>query len=242
MSPRSYTSSPALIDYNNLPLLLTPRTPCLSLDTQPPLEMPPEFDVPMPATATPSLGSPTGHEPASATAPPAVASLTSYLLTRFGTHFTELASWRAASYGTAYSRRLAEWKVIQVCQVLGIGVIGRQHTAVSVDSYQIRIQDVVQAAGINFQTWGTWRTELGNAKKALSILRRLERTQNLPGEHEPLLRGLEVMFRERLLPAWDGAAAPNNNPIAEAEAAAVTWSASWLNTQSRHIINTFETN
>ncbi|KAJ7626994.1 hypothetical protein FB45DRAFT_57158 [Roridomyces roridus] len=31
MSPRSYTSSPALIDYNNLPLLLTPRTPCLSL-------------------------------------------------------------------------------------------------------------------------------------------------------------------------------------------------------------------
>ncbi|KAJ7636763.1 hypothetical protein FB45DRAFT_1138645 [Roridomyces roridus] len=207
-------------------------------DTQPPLNMPPAFDVSMPTAAAPSLAPPTGHQSAasSATAP-----LTSYLLTRFATHFTELTAWRAASYGTAYSRRLAEWKVIQVCQALGIGVIGRQHTAVSVDSYQIRIEDVVQAAGINFQTWGTWRTELGNAKKALSILRRLERTQNLPGEHEPLLRGLEAMFRERLLPAWDGAAAPNN-PIAEAEAAAVTWSASWLNTQSRHIINAFEAN
>ncbi|KAJ6471546.1 hypothetical protein C8R45DRAFT_1165374 [Mycena sanguinolenta] len=123
--------------------------------------------------------------------------------------------------------------------LLGIGLLGRNHTPAMVGSMTIRLEDVVAAAGINHQTFSTYRTELRLIKEAHIVLRRLHRAGQLPQAQKPLLDCLEVMLSERTLSADAARPLPGSEPSAEAEFSAVRMTISTLMTQVRQVIDTF---
>ncbi|KAJ6536060.1 hypothetical protein B0H19DRAFT_1270875 [Mycena capillaripes] len=161
-----------------------------------------------------------------------------YLLTRFAIEYTDLARWRTRSYGSAYNHCLTERQVLRICQSLGIGLLGRYHSPAIVESMTIRMEDVVAAAGVNFQTFSTYRTELRLIKEAHVILRRHHRAGTLAPVHQPLLDMLEVMLSDRVLPADAVTPLQDSLPTAEAEFSAVRMTISNLMTQVRFIIDT----
>ncbi|KAJ7179710.1 hypothetical protein C8R46DRAFT_1029152 [Mycena filopes] len=171
--------------------------------------------------------------PLAITAPvPAVTEVAEYLLTRFPSEYEELARWRAASYGSAYTHCLIERQVMRICQSLGISLFGRAPVAVGV--LLIRLEDVVSAAGINPQTFTTYRTELRQMREAHIILRRLQRAGTLPPAYSNVLDWLEVMLSDRILPAPDPAVPMR--PSTEVDFAAVHLSIGLLMGQVRQVI------
>ncbi|KAJ7718899.1 hypothetical protein B0H16DRAFT_1739742 [Mycena metata] len=141
--------------------------------------------------------------------------------------------WRASSYGSAYNHCLTERQILCICQVLGIGLLGRGPSPVVVDGFVIRMEDVVAAAGINYQTFSTYRTELRLIKETHVILRRLQRAGTLTPAHQPLLDCLEVMLGERVLPA--DATTPLR-PSTEVDFSVVRLTIGSLMPQIRHVV------
>ncbi|KAF8199842.1 hypothetical protein K438DRAFT_2015855 [Mycena galopus ATCC 62051] len=170
---------------------------------------------------------------------PVLDTVTSYLRTRFAPEYSQLTAWRASSYGSAYSHCLIERQIMRICQLLGIGLLGRNHTPAIVCSMTVRLDDVVAAAGINAQTFSTYRTELRLIKEAHLILRRLHRAGQLPQGHKPLLDCLEVMLSERTLSADATRPLPGSEQSAEAEFSAVRMTISTVMIQVRQVIDTF---
>jgi hypothetical protein len=170
--------------------------------------------------------------------PPPPMNVHVYLLTRFVIEYTDLARWRTSSYGSAYNHCLTERQVLRICQSLGIGLLGRHHSPAIVESMTIRMEDVVAAAGVNFQTFSTYRTELRLIKEAHVILRRHHRAGTLSPVHQPLLDVLEVMLSDRVLPADAVTPLQDSLPTAEAEFSAVRMTISNLMAQVRFIIDT----
>ncbi|KAF8144570.1 hypothetical protein K438DRAFT_1873847 [Mycena galopus ATCC 62051] len=150
---------------------------------------------------------------------PVLDTVTSYLRTRFAPEYSQLTAWRASSYGSAYT--------------------ARNHTPAIVGSMTVRLDDVVAAAGINTQTFSTYRTELRLIKEAHLILRRLHRAGQLPQGHKPLLDCLEVMLSERTLSADATRPLPGSKQSVEAEFSAVRMTISTVMIQVRQVIDTF---
>ncbi|KAJ7718211.1 hypothetical protein B0H14DRAFT_3630679 [Mycena olivaceomarginata] len=122
-----------------------------------------------------------------------------YLRQRFAVQLEELRIWRARDYGSAYHHCLIERQVVRICHALGIGMLGRVHTPAVVGVMSIRLEDVVSAAGINFQTFGTYRTEFQRIREAHTILRQRHHNRALSPDHEPLYHILDAMMAERVL-------------------------------------------
>ncbi|KAJ7681810.1 hypothetical protein B0H14DRAFT_2655106 [Mycena olivaceomarginata] len=122
-----------------------------------------------------------------------------YLRQRFAVQLEELCIWRARNYGSAYHHCLIERQVLRICQALGIGMLGRVHAPAVVGALSIRLEDVVSAAGVNFQTFATYRTEFQRIREAHAILRQRHHNRTLSPDHEPLFRILNVMMAERVL-------------------------------------------
>ncbi|KAJ6514800.1 hypothetical protein C8R47DRAFT_1313262 [Mycena vitilis] len=162
--------------------------------------------------------------------------ITSYLLARFTRDFSDLAQWRSGSYCSAYIHCLTERQILRICQSLGIGLLGRSHTPVTVGSMTIRMEDVVITAGINSQTFSTYRTEMRLSKEAHVILRRLHRVDTLPIAYRPLLDILESMLSDRILPADTVRPAQGAHPMAEAEFTAVRMTITSLMSQVRYVV------
>ncbi|KAJ6452987.1 hypothetical protein C8R45DRAFT_1112770 [Mycena sanguinolenta] len=162
-----------------------------------------------------------------------------YLQARFAPEYSQLAAWRSSSYGSAYNHCLIERQIMHIYQLLGIGLLGRHHAPAVVGNMSIRMEDVVVAAGINPQTFSTYRTELRLIKDAHIVLRRLHRTGELPLAQKPLLDCLEVMLSERTLSADAMRPLPGSQPSAEAEFSAVRMTISALMFQVRQVIDNF---
>jgi hypothetical protein len=77
--------------------------------------------------------------------------------------------------------------------------MGRNHTPAVVEDMSIRLEDVVSAAGINFQTFSTFRTEFRLIKDAHVLLRQRQRSNTLPADYAELLQFLDLMLGERIL-------------------------------------------
>ncbi|KAJ6576002.1 hypothetical protein DFH09DRAFT_1078358 [Mycena vulgaris] len=160
------------------------------------------------------------------------AAIHSYLHSRFSLEFSELAGWRASLYGSAYIHCLTERGVLQICQALNIGHLGRSVTPAVIGSMIIHMDHVVEAAGVNRQTFGTYRTELRLIKQAHIILRRLDRGGALLDSHRPFLTALELMLGDRILPVTQTA-----SRNAEGEFTVVSWTITSLMAQIRSIID-----
>ncbi|KAJ7464018.1 hypothetical protein FB451DRAFT_1370418 [Mycena latifolia] len=167
---------------------------------------------------------------AARTAPmPTASPIETHLRTRFAAEYSELAGWRASSYGSAYMHCLTERGIQRICQSLGIGLLGRTLAPAHVGSMVIRMDDVVTVAGINLQTFSTYRTELRQIKDAHLTLRRLHRAGALPDVHQTLFNGLEVMLGVRT----------SGGASADAEFSVVRWTISWLMGQVRSVLDDF---
>ncbi|KAJ7143482.1 hypothetical protein C8R43DRAFT_953928 [Mycena crocata] len=162
-----------------------------------------------------------------------------YLLARFSAEYSQLAVWRACAYGSAYIHCLTERQILRICQSLNIGLLGRTHSPAIIGSMVIRMEDVVATAGINFQTFSTYRTELRLIKEVHVILRRLQRLDALPIAHLPLLDCLEVMLGERIISADATRPVAGSDSVAEAEFSVVRLTIASLMTQVRSIIENF---
>ncbi|KAJ7065934.1 hypothetical protein B0H15DRAFT_807654 [Mycena belliarum] len=149
------------------------------------------------AQTPPIIAAPAGAAPAAISSLPT--SIPNFLLERFASQYADLGVWRARDYGTAYNHCLTERQILSICHALGIGLLGRTHTPAHVGDMTIRLEDVVSAAGINFQTFSTMRTELRMIKEAHLLLRQRDRAGLLMAVYVPLLRFLDTMMAERVL-------------------------------------------
>ncbi|KAJ6624596.1 hypothetical protein B0H10DRAFT_2323556 [Mycena sp. CBHHK59/15] len=160
-----------------------------------------------------------------------------YLLNRFAPEYAELAGWRATAYGSVYNHCLIERQILRLCQSLNIGFLGRNHTPAHIESLVITMDDVISAAGVNVQTFGTYRTELRQIKEAHVLLHHLNRAGTLPDTERRLFDALEVMLGDRILCV--DVVVDRENPIAEAEFTAVRWNITSLMITIRSILNNF---
>ncbi|KAJ6624024.1 hypothetical protein B0H10DRAFT_1943515 [Mycena sp. CBHHK59/15] len=177
--------------------------------------------VPLSTTAPPAL---------IPVAPPAVVAsqnpATEYLLQRFSVQYADLATWRARTYGSTYIHCLTERQIL-----------GHTHRPAIIGSMTIRLEDVVSAAGINFTTFSTMRTEFRMVKEAHVILRRLARAGILPGVYRPLLDFVEAMMSERVLGDDSTWIMHNSEATSEVEFTVVRCTISSLMTQIRAVID-----
>jgi hypothetical protein len=173
------------------------------------------------------------------TAPPATDEVRAYLLNRFSAQFEDLEVWRSRDYGTAYMRCLIERQVLRICQMLGIGLMGRVHTPAVIGNMSIRLEDVVSAAGINSNTFSTFRTEFRQINQAHVALRQRERSNTVPQDFVSLLRFLDVMLAERIL---DTACTPSadQTEASELEATVVRMQITTLMGQVRTVLQMFD--
>ncbi|KAJ7638069.1 hypothetical protein B0H17DRAFT_1149275 [Mycena rosella] len=125
--------------------------------------------------------------------------ISAFLLERFASQYEDLHVWRNRDYGTAYNHCLTERQILSICQALNIGLLGRTHTPAIIGDMTIRLEDVVSAAGINFQSFSTMRTEFRMVKEAHVLLRQRNRSEALMPVYTPLLNFLDSMLGERVL-------------------------------------------
>ncbi|KAJ6623731.1 hypothetical protein B0H10DRAFT_1943798 [Mycena sp. CBHHK59/15] len=177
--------------------------------------------VPLSTTAPPAL-IPVAPPAAVASQNPA----TEYLLQRFSVQYADLATWRARTYGSTYIHCLTERQIL-----------GHTHRPAIIGSMTIRLEDVVSAAGINFTTFSTMRTEFRMVKEAHVILRRLAHAGTLPGVYRPLLDFLEAMMSERVLGDDSTWIMHNSEAMSEVEFTVVWCTISSLMTQIRAVID-----
>ncbi|KAJ6565714.1 hypothetical protein B0H10DRAFT_2358774 [Mycena sp. CBHHK59/15] len=177
--------------------------------------------VPLSTTAPPAL---------IPVAPPAVVAsqnpATEYLLQRFSVQYADLATWRARTYGSAYIHCLTERQIL-----------GHTHRPAIIGSMTIHLEDVVSAAGINFTTFSTMRTEFRMVKEVHVILRRLARAGTLPGVYCPLLDFVEAMMSEHVLGDDSTWIMHNSEATSEVEFTVVRCTISSLMTQIRAVID-----
>ncbi|KAJ6546118.1 hypothetical protein B0H10DRAFT_1969778 [Mycena sp. CBHHK59/15] len=114
--------------------------------------------------------------------------LQSPVTVRFSVQYADLATWRARTYGSTYIHCLTEHQIL-----------GHTHRPAIIGSMTICLEDVVSAAGINFTTFSTMRTEFHMVKEAHVILRRLARAGTLPGVYRPLLDFVEAMMSDEAM-------------------------------------------
>jgi hypothetical protein len=162
-----------------------------------------------------------------------------YISERFATQLEELRIWRARDYGTAYNHCLIERQILGIAQALGIGLMGCTHTPAIVRDMSIRLEDVTNAAGINFQTFGTFRTEFRLIKEAHVILRQRNRSNTLPADYSGLLTFLDVMLGERVLDTACTAAEPGSESRREVERAVVRIQITTLMAEVRTFLDSF---
>ncbi|KAJ7635875.1 hypothetical protein B0H17DRAFT_1149645 [Mycena rosella] len=125
--------------------------------------------------------------------------ISAFLLERFASQYEDLHVWHNRDYGTAYNHCLTERQILSICQALNIGLLGRTHTPAIIGDMTIRLEDVVSAAGINFQSFSTMRTKFRMVKEAHVLLRQRNRSGVLMPVYTPLLNFLDSMLGERVL-------------------------------------------
>ncbi|KAF8135965.1 hypothetical protein K438DRAFT_1786664 [Mycena galopus ATCC 62051] len=122
-----------------------------------------------------------------------------YLRDRFAAELEELRLWRTRDYGSAYSHCLMERSVSQICQTLGIGIVERIHIPAVIGDMSIHLDDVIHAAGLNIQTFGTICTEFRMIREAHMALRQHQRSNTVPVDYTSLLPFLDLMLGECIL-------------------------------------------
>lgn len=162
-----------------------------------------------------------------------------YIAERFATQLQELRIWRTRDYGTAYNHCLIERQILGIAQALGIGLMGRTHTPAVVRDMSIWLEDVTNVAGINFQTFGTFRTEFCLIKEAHVLLHQRNRSNTLPADYSGLLTFFDVMLGECILDTVCTTVEPGLEARREVEAAVVTIQITTLMGEVRTFLNSF---